>query len=434
MLKHNPFEVMKKGRVFLPDPPHDWSTTSPLDVPLYPGRWNEAGRGLIIQGAPGVGKTHRLLHDLTTLNSLWGRIDKYGMVTSKNNATVNEANIRLERRYCTTAHALLWRWKGSEVGGQIEPPKKRGRPPYFRHLPTAQLRKQYVDDAGYGRKGDARDYSEAFLSWDPMREPLPDLLSDPSQIPSSCAFSWTALQICLDCEARFQAGRMTIPEGKFRGALLIDEAQDIEPLLALALGWFALEKHLEVRCYGDPNQMLDQDRELPFLWDQFGEVEMFFGSDPKRRRVPLRIAQLAEKILPGRVPPAEDWANPTKPGMVIPMSCPNSEKLQTFGGFTVCESRWAVDKAMEFVAPGVCVALSEEVEAPFDAVISTAFMLKGHQSELVTIQRWKPKHLERYKEGDLQARRRLYVSVTRSMERLCIHEEMLEMIEDYSIL
>jgi hypothetical protein len=365
---------------------------------------------------------------MDSMNSLHGN-ERYCRVTAKNNATVIEANARLEHSFCRTAHSMLWGWKGKALAGEINAPGRKGRPRYFTQLVNTALIKEYIFDAPGRKNGPARELEEFFLAWDPTVDELPKEMRNPKLLPSSCAFAWTALRICLECEAEWKSGWRP-PTGKFKGALLIDEAQDIEPLLAIALGWYALYHHLEVVCFGDPNQMLDQDRLMPFLWDQVDEVEYFFGTDPNKRRCPMSHAELAAQVLPGLVPPAHEWGNPSKQGVIIEMSCPDSKKLFTYGGFTIGESRWAVDTCLDYVAEGVRIALSPECKEPFDALVSTVFMLKGHEHELVTVQLIKPYHRKTYLAGELQARRRLYVALTRSMDRLVIHSGMLRLVRD----
>jgi hypothetical protein len=453
----NPFELLLeytapvyKPEILAPDDPRDF-----LNRPMYPGEMSP-GRLVLVQGFAGVGKTYRLMHDMDAINSLYWP-QSFCAVTSLNNATVNEVNKRVRERsegeppwaikYHRTLHKIIYHWIGKEVGGQVRVHWKE-RAKYLDEPFNESSLAEYVADADYQDK-EKRTLSGAFKAWDATREKLPSFLANPSTLPPECGFDWTLYKVCLEMERRFAAGELMLAAGEldlpphdepFRCALLIDEAQDLSPLHAVALGWYALEKHLSIRCYGDKNQAMDQDRQLPFLWEQGGEVEEFCGADPTKRRVPLNIGKLCEKVLPGRLPPAEEWCNTGEggkgQGRVIPVSTTTkSELIEVSRGFSLHESRYRVKTGFKSVAPGVKAGPTvESVQKLKDkglpnVVISTPFMTKGRESELVTIQRWLPKHQRAYLRGCIQARNRLYVSLTRTTDLAMINTEMLDMIE-----
>jgi superfamily I DNA/RNA helicase len=386
------------------------------------------------------------MHDMDAINSLHGS-SSFCTVTSHANATVDEVNDRIRKRsegmqpwelhYHSTLNKILYHWLGKEVGGQVRVHwKKRAKfldEPFDEHSIA-----EYVAEVD-NRNDEKRALSRAFKAWDATKEKLPNHLANPAALPSECAYDWTLYKVCLEMERRLAAGELDLPphDAPFRGALLIDEAQDLSPLHAVALGWYALDKHLSIRCYGDKNQAMDQDRQLPFLWEQGGEVEEFCGADPTKRRVPLNIGKLCEKVLPGRIPPAEEWCNTGQnKGRIIPVTTRSKrEMIEVSRGFSIHESRYRVKQGFKFVAPGV--KAGPKVESVQDlrdrglphVVISTPFMTKGRQAELVTIQRWLPHHQDDYLAGSLQARNRLYVSLTRTTDLTMIHAEMLDMIE-----
>lgn len=469
----NPFEILLEYQrpTYSPSSRPRVDASNPLSTVMYPGECSP-GPLVVIQGAAGVGKTHRLMGDMGLMNGIRGRLD-YCEVTSLNNATVDEVNDRVcEEAHSAvkgasldeatpeeangrtreemqrgvervethrTLHKTIYHWLGKQVGGQVA--ARRTRPAQYLKEPfNDELLSQYVADAEY-KDEEKRALKGAFKAWDATREPLPEFLANPAALPPECAYDWTLYKVCLEMERKFAAGELLLPSKTmpFRGALLIDEAQDLSPLHALALGWYALDHHLQVRCYGDPNQMMDQDRPMPFLWEQGGKLEYFFGADPSRRRVPMAIGRLCEMVLPGRVPPAEEWCNLESEakgvGRVIPVSTPTKRELiEVSKGFSIHESRYRVKSGFKFVAPGVAVGPTVgsvqklKKQGLPHAVISTAFMTKGREHELVTIQRWLPKHQDEYLAGSVQARNRLYVALTRTTDIAIIHTEMYDMI------
>lgn len=452
----NPFEILNlnPGKVFLPELPRDESITyeSILDVPVNPGSFT-SGRLIGVTGLPGTGKTHRLLNDVQALNN-FHRKAKFCQVTSLNNTTVNEVKHRQStndqeglarvQRHMTLHKIAYYDMGGEEHCGSVKM-KRKVAPKYLTEEFTEESREQYVKDAPH--RGAKRELAGAFKEWNPTEEPLPEDLSDRSALPQEFGYDYTLFRVCLEYQERFLRGDLvgSYQRGPFKGALLIDEAQDLSPLHAIVLGWYALEKHFYIRFYGDPNQMMDQDRKLPFLWEQGGKVEEFYGLD-KYRRVPLQIAELAEMVLPGLVAPAEKWCKRDEfgrlvHGQIIPVPPPANGKqkrkpIEVSQGFSIHESRYRVNTGCKYVAPGVSTGCTvEAVEKPKregrpHVVISTAFMVKGREHEVVTLQPMLPKHVAAYLRGDLQTRRRVYVAITRSKGRLIIHQEMLDMINE----
>lgn len=450
----NPFDILKlyPGKVRLPALPRDESIPPEdyLKVKVHPGT-NVSGRVFGVTGLPGTGKTYRLLHDVEAFNSYYGDTG-FCQVTSLNNTTVDEVNRRqftknqlrsTNVKKHLTLHKIGWNLMGGkELPSEIKV-RRKGSPEYNQKPLTKELAKQYVDDADYLNK--KRHLKSAYKAWNATEDPFPDELLDTSALPNECGYDNTIYKICLEHQRQFEVGELVLahPETPFRGALLIDEAQDLSPLHCVMLGWYALKEHLFIRFYGDPNQMMDQDRKMPFLWEQGAPIEEFYGID-KYRRCPLSIAELAEMTMPGLVAPAENWCqrgdlNEPILGQVIPTRTAVNGKgvrnpIPTCTGQSIHESRHRVETGLKYVAPGVVPGVKPEAierakEEGLPTVhLSTAFGVKGLEDDVVTVQPMLPKHVKAYLRGDITTRRRVYVALTRCKGRLIIHQEMLDMI------
>lgn len=436
----NPFTLMQHGKVFHPDPPRDYSHTGTLNVPLGAGE-TRVGRVHLIQGAPGIGKTTRLISDYRTLSERnWEP-----MVTAQSKSAMYQANSRLEKEgevgEHKTIHSLVWDWLGKSLSSRIVARREK-RPRYLDEPFDAKLVEQYLKDANYQAKGVHRDnHSDIYRGWDPTTEPKPELLAEAASLPNNCAYLHTLELVCRKMEERMAEGDLWAlrkTAGKYahlETVVLVDEAQEMCPLEALALGWWALDNHAAIRIYGDRNQDLHSDRLTPFLWDQHDSEESYYGT-PHMRRCTLSSGRLCELVLPGQVPPAAEWCNPTREGVVIPYPTKGKrERIPSTGGYVICDTRWGVTNALKavppFVKPGAtdkAVSRQKELGLPH-VVVSTAFQVKGGTTDSAIIQRWSTNSMNKYLMGDPSMRKQLFVALSRTTDRLIIHPDMLDMIQ-----
>lgn len=349
----DPYKLMNRTppvEVKREEVPESFWESLPFEIPRFtPTPYSHPPRLVIVSGAPGVGKTWRLVSDFK------GRIShgKWAVI-SKTNFAVDNVNSQIPEAKAETIYKLVWNafLKKAVKRGEIQltlAPSKRGRKEYFHqaiHPGDSQLRRDYVMDAGSRAPKCDKEAANILSQWDPFTEPEPELLQDLSSLPSSCGF---LVSLYLFCKwADHQWGAKVDNTDEPYGVILVDEAQDFLPLEAAALGWVALFWGCRIDCYGDPLQSMDQDRQLPKLWELADQVENYYGV-PEFRRVPLEIAKLAELILPGHVPPAEEWANCATKGVIIPQSCARSAKLLCSRGFNLSESRDSVNRCAEHV-------------------------------------------------------------------------------------
>lgn len=407
----------------------------------------------VFSGLPGVGKTYQMIQDLrSVVDQGWAKT--FDVISQTNYAVKNAGKDIFEKEMpkgvciqARTLHKLIWgALTPLRVAGLAPPaafqigPSKSKRPAYLTNVldvTDRKMRERYVKDAPSGESDDSKITQKLFSEYDPWVDGLPDpkMLGD---VPRACRFDQSLLHYLLATESapsrweKFVLGPEVILE--YRPWIFVDEFQDFTPLQAAALIRYADINGAVVRLYGDPNQAMATNRRLPKLLEiaeKCGKVTPIFGS-PGFRRCPYPIAEVAHKILPDVCPVPELWANNGSKGRVVTVTCPNSEKIRVARGFSIGESRWAVATSIKFAATHQYVFSPEglpegETDIP---VFATAFGVKGYEADVVTIQRWKPKHMEAYRRGEPEARRRMFVAVSRSKGTLVIHREMLDMIEE----
>ena len=407
----------------------------------------------VFEGNPGVGKSYTLAGDLKSVMGSFLKPSVYA--TSQTRFAVGKLEDNLPnstKLRVATLHSLIYRASKRYREAGLMPPLSGSFKPGAAEMANYadlvfdktddDIISRYERDAPSLATDETKEVAELLREYDPETGALPNarLLGN---VPNGCQYDQTLLFYLLATQDEEPHDDRLFREKGWdshmrldrRPWIFVDEGQDFTWLQTCALLRWAKLSSAVVRVYGDPNQAMGTKKQTPPLFElaQAAGMTTPILGDPDWRRCPYPFAELAYKVLPRTVPPPEQWSSPNKVGIIESFSCPRSRKRPVSKGISISVSRYECATAIKYaqadkvaVSPKAWKGKSELQDSV--PVFSTSYGAKGYESDIVTIQRWSPKHMGFYREGCPRYRRQLFVAITRAKKVLFIHEDMLEMI------
>lgn len=382
-------------------------------------------------GMAGVGKTYTLCE--SHLPKVLMYEDQNIYITSQTSFAIETVLARLkpedrDRVTCATFHSLAYHWgtkEFAEGGTRLARSKEAHKTQLFQKGIDDEAMRLYEKNAPSNLPLEVKRRRDFLATFDPAcPEPIPPWVFE-KPIHDSLRFDMTLLRFWASPERKNVDLRENF---RIAGYLFVDEAQDLTPLQADLLLWFARRNRLAVRVYGDPNQQINYDYEAPlFAFARQEEVTILEGH-PDYKRVPLEIARAAHTFRPN-APPPEAWANLQTRGVIRPYG---DRTYPVSQGYSLSLSRSGVARASE-ACPRQQFAVSPLAarEAGWDPgkkpIFSTIHGAKGWEAPTVTIQPLKPSYMRKLRDGDPVMSRLMFTAMTRAQETLYLPASIYEL-------